>query len=81
MLPGENGAVTLVESKFTRTPQPAMAKPLLRLAAVFADRAARRGKVASCLVHRSGAATSPTRALAPGAEALTTQEFFERLPL
>lgn len=79
VVPGKGGSVRLVEAKATRTPHASMATPLLRLAAAFAAKPGPKGPVEACLVYRAGRAAAPTRALAAGASALTTAEFFATL--
>jgi predicted AAA+ superfamily ATPase len=70
------GGTTLVEAKFTRTPTPAMAVPMAKLFKMLRE----RGTVRAFVVHRAGASREPTRALSPGAQAITDREFFELLP-
>lgn len=66
--PRRGGGLSLVECKATRTPTPAMAAPLQRLAA--AARKRRRGSVRCFVVHQPRAGGASTRALTPGVEAL-----------
>ncbi|MEW6688983.1 MAG: ATP-binding protein [Pseudomonadota bacterium] len=65
----DGGALLLVEAKATRTPVPAMAAPLLRLARAV------RGREARCLiVHAEGAPTAAGGILAPGVRAVALGE-------
>src|SRR5439155_20842418 len=50
VVPGKGATTLLVEAKATRTPTPAMAKPMLALSAVLRDR--RPHRVDAVLVHR-----------------------------
>lgn len=81
VVPGRASSIALIEAKATRTPQAAMAGPLVRLAAAFAARGGPAGRLRSYLVHRSGTHDSMTRALAPGVIALPASQFFDLLPL
>ena len=76
MIPGKGGSATLIEAKSTRTPTPAMAAPLLKVAEAL--RARRRGDVHSYVVHRASSQTR-THALSPGVEAITDHELFAML--
>jgi predicted AAA+ superfamily ATPase len=71
VVPGESGAVRLIEAKASRTVTPDMAAPMRRLAAAFGTRRA----VQMQLIHRSPRAPARSRALAPGVQALTWEEF------
>jgi predicted AAA+ superfamily ATPase len=70
-----SGGVWMVECKASRTPQPAMAKPMEALRKSMGDRAP--GRLA--VVHRAASSGMPTRALAPGIEALPLADFVQAL--
>jgi hypothetical protein len=78
VVPGSAGSTTLVEAKLTRTPMPAMATSLKKVAEL--SRARGRGSVRAYLVHRGGGSGTATRALTPGVEAIAADEFFAMLP-
>lgn len=63
--PGANGSVDLIEVKWTRTPTPQMARPMLALLPRLAPRKAR-----GVLVHRGSPALPPDATLAPGVRAI-----------
>ncbi len=71
VVPGESGTVRLIEAKASRTVTPDMAAPMRRLAAAFGSRRAVRMQ----LIHRAPRAPARSRALAPGVQALTWEEF------
>lgn len=75
VVPGKGGSVALVECKTSRTPTPAMAAPMQRLAAAMSTKRAKGTKVAMHLVHRAPKTAAATRALAPGVEARSWQDF------
>ncbi len=77
LVPTRGSSTLVVEAKATHTPTPAMAKPMLDLAPAL--RARRGGDVRLVVVHRKGATTAATHALAPGADAITEAELFEVL--
>lgn len=77
VVPGRAGAITLIEAKASRTPRPADAAPLGRLAAAFEARGVAGTRLRRFLVHR-GRSTGTT-ALAPSVEALTLPELCARL--
>jgi len=79
VLPWRRGGVLLIEAKATRTPTPAMAAPLQRLAAVWTRKHERSPRPQSVLVHRPPRAGVETRALAPGARALAWRDFVGEL--
>ncbi len=79
VVPGKNGAVTLIECKATQTVTSAMAGSLLRLSDVISKRS-RTGKVTAMLVHReSKKSTTSTPAVAPGVRALSWGQFVSEL--
>ncbi|HUB81387.1 MAG TPA: ATP-binding protein [Bryobacteraceae bacterium] len=69
------GGVWMVESKASRTVQPAMARPMLSLREAMGSRPPRRLSV----VHRSSPSQPATRALAPGVDALPLEDFVRQL--
>ena len=72
VVPGANGSVTLVEAKASRTPVPAMAAGLSRLADAWRGHA--RGTVRQIVVHRPAQSAVASRALAPGVTAIPWDE-------
>ncbi len=70
LVPGPGGAITLVEAKASKTVDPGMTKSLRRLADAIRGRAIR-----SVIVHRKPARGAVYRAVAPGVEALSVEEF------
>jgi len=77
VVPGKNGSVILVECKTSRTPTPGMAVPMQRLAAAMKQKRRVATQVTMQLIHRAVKAGSVTRAIAPGVQALTWQEFLD----
>jgi predicted AAA+ superfamily ATPase len=74
VVPGKQGGVTLVEAKSSRSVNPAMAEPMLRLAAAWNKRAS-HGKLEMAVVHREGRSRPETTALAPGVRAIGVSDF------
>ena len=74
IVPGGGGAMRLLEVKATRTPTPAMAAPMQRLADARRKHSRARGAFEMLLVHRPARAGVRSHALAPGVEALPWQE-------
>lgn len=79
VVPGRAGGLRLVECKTSMTVAPAMAAPMQRLAAAAGRKRAKGARVDMVLVHQPPAAGSPTRALAPGVQALPWREFVASL--
>jgi len=77
VVPGRASELTLIEAKATRTPTPAMATSLTRLATAMKRH--HRGEIHSLVVHRRGTTDSPTRALSPGVSAITAEQLFASL--
>jgi predicted AAA+ superfamily ATPase len=75
LFPGGHGAGWMVECKASKTVQPAMAGPLGSLRRSMGDRTPVRLSV----VHRTSKTAPPTRALAPGIEALDVRAFVDDL--
>jgi hypothetical protein len=73
------GALRLVECKMTRTPTPAMAAPMQRLAEAIARKRGKETPVEVFLVHEAPKAGIQTSALAPGVRALPWRDFLEEL--
>jgi hypothetical protein len=63
-----------VECKASKTVHPSMAGPLGSLRRAIGDRSD-RAPVRSSVVHRASTTAPPTRALAPGIEALDVRAF------
>lgn len=70
LIPGHDGALTLAEVKYTRTPTPAMARPLQQLDAGRIARPVRR-----VLIYRRSRTRTPTGTIAPGVVCQTAEEF------
>ena len=75
LFPRRNGAVQFVECKASRTPAPAMAAPMLRLAVAYQQQRSSRAPLEMALVHRRSRNAAETRALAPGVQAIGWQDF------
>lgn len=75
IVPGSGGAMRMLEVKATRTPTPAMAAPMLRLAEARRKHTRTRGVIEMLVVHRPARVAVRSHALAPGVEALPWQEF------
>jgi len=73
VLPGPRGKLRLVEVKATRTPAPAMARPLQALGRTLGERAE------MWLVHRPSRMPAGTAALAPGVKAADLATFLQVL--
>jgi hypothetical protein len=65
----------MIECKASKTVQPAMAAPITSLRRSMGHRATARLAV----VHRTSAGAPPSRALAPGVEALDVRQFVDAL--
>ena len=79
LVPGRSGSIRLVECKATRTPTPAMAALMQRLAAALRNKRSRGTTVEMFLVHQRPKTPVATRAVAPGVQALAWQDFVSRL--
>jgi predicted AAA+ superfamily ATPase len=75
IVPAGGGAMRMIEVKATRTPMPAMAAPMQRLAQARRDHTRARSLVEMLVVQRAERAGVRSHALAPGVEALPWQEF------
>lgn len=73
-IPGPEGTLTLAEVKYTRTPTPAMAKPLGQLREPAGGRAFRR-----VLIYRASGSRALTPTVAPGVELATAEQFLTGL--
>jgi predicted AAA+ superfamily ATPase len=71
LFPAKHGGLSMVECKASKTAQPAMARPLEALRRAIG----KRMPVRSAVVHQKSSIAAPTRALAPGIEALDIDEF------
>ena len=78
VVPGQGGALSLVECKATRTPVPSMAARMIHLAQVARKSRGKRS-VDMVLVHQSAKSSSGTTALAPGVRALPWPDFVNSL--
>ena len=75
VIPGPGGSVRFVEVKAARTVTPGDAASMQRLAAAWKKRPGPKRRVTQVLVHRPPRSGTISRALAPGAQALSWQEF------
>jgi len=75
LFPNGKGRVWMVECKASKTVHPRMAGPLASLRGSMSD----RRPVRLTVVYRASAGAPPTRALAPGVEALDVQSFVREL--
>lgn len=78
LVPGRSGAVSLIECKAARTVTPFDALPMQRLAEALRKQG-RRARTQSHLVYQPAGIAAQTRALAPGVDAWSAQEFLQRL--
>lgn len=78
VMPAKDNKVRLIEAKASRTVTPGDAAPLRRLAATWGGQPGARGGVEQILVHQPARAGAVSRALVPGVQALTWQEFVTR---
>ena len=74
LVPRPNARFWAVEVKASKTVQSSMASPLTSLGRAAGARASRR-----VVVYRESRAQTQTSAIAPGVEALTTEQFFAQL--
>jgi uncharacterized protein len=79
VLPRQGGGLRLIEAKATRTPTPAMAAPMQRLAAAWNGSTSVRGRVEMILVHQPSLSITLSHALAPSVQALPWPEFISRI--
>ena len=75
IVPGESGGLRFIEVKTTATPTPDMAAPMMKLAKAWRGSGQPRGSLSMVLVHQSRKSGSPSRALAPGVQAMPWSEF------
>jgi predicted AAA+ superfamily ATPase len=68
VVPAPAGRVDLIEAKWTRTPTPQMAKPMVALLSRFGPR-----KVRGILVHRGSPSMAQEGTLAPGVRAMSVE--------
>lgn len=78
VLPRRGGGLRLVEAKATRTPTPAMAAPMSRLASAWRSSATARGAVEMFLVHQPSPSVVASSALLPSVKAVPWPEFLAR---
>lgn len=76
LVPGRNGALTLIECKATRSPFPAMASSLLKLKDDLIAKRPPRTKIEAVLLHRRST-RSTTRALLPGTQAMDIEHWLK----
>ena len=79
LVPGRQGALSLVECKATRTPAPSMAVPMQRLAQAMKKKRPRGGAIEMSVVYQPSHVAIPTTALAPGVHAVAWQAFIRTL--
>jgi hypothetical protein len=80
VVPGTGGGVRLIEAKASHTVTPDMAAPMQRLCEAFRRSSGARRKVEMSLVYRPPRTAFASRAVAPGVQALTWQEFVAEAP-
>ncbi|MCC6525797.1 MAG: hypothetical protein IT373_24330 [Polyangiaceae bacterium] len=73
-MPRPGGGLRLVEAKASRTVTPSMAEPMRRLGTAWRKQPGTRGEVEMLLVHEAPRTPVPSRAVAPGVQALSWQE-------
>ncbi len=71
----KGGAIRLIEAKATRTVTPNMSTPMRALGEAFRKRGGARRPLKMLLVHRPPRWLTDSRALAPGVQAFSWQEF------
>lgn len=79
LVPGKGGSVRLVEAKSTRTPQPNMAAPMLKLMKALEAKRPVKTPLEAFLVHRQPRQRHETTALAPGVKAVGADDFVRDL--
>ena len=77
--PAPGGRTRLVEAKASATVQPAMAQPLLRLAAALAGSESGSEPPEMFVVHEPSRTDAGTRAVAPGVTAIPWREFVSEI--
>jgi hypothetical protein len=75
VVPVRGGGIRLVEAKASATATPGMAAPMQRIASAWKMRSGDRGPVQIFVVHRAARTAHPSRALAPGVQAVPWNEF------
>jgi predicted AAA+ superfamily ATPase len=75
----DGGTATFIEAKATRSPQPNVVAPMIRLAKAWNDTAQIRKLTPSILVHRAARNAIDSSAIAPGCRAMTFEKFAEQL--
>jgi uncharacterized protein len=73
IIPGKNGAITLVETKASKTPKPDMTKPMQALAKAW-EQHPQKGSLRQLLVCRASASGTRSKAISPGAELVSWRE-------
>ncbi len=81
IVPGKGGSVRMIEAKATRTPQPGMATPMLKLKKALETKRAVKTPVECFLVHRQPKTKHESTVLAPGVKALGWEDFFSHAVL
>ena len=79
LMPGRAGALTLVECKAGKTVTPAMATPMLRLAATIRTKRPSATPLKMILVHRPSKLEAAGVTVAPGVQALPYHSFLNAL--
>ena len=79
LVPGKEASVALIEAKATRTATPEMTIPMQALAQAWRNRPGPTREVRCLLVHRPARRPIGSRAIAPGVEAMTWQDFLPTL--
>jgi predicted AAA+ superfamily ATPase len=81
IIPGKSGGMHFVEIKSTATPTPDMAAPMMKLAKAWKGGGQPRGSLSMVLVHQSRKNGAPSRALAPGVQAMPWTGFLSQMRL
>ncbi len=79
LVPGRGGSLALIECKAGRTVTPAMASSMLRVKDAFRRKRPPRGAVRMFLVHRPSKVGMPSRAVAPGVEAVALEDLLAEI--
>jgi uncharacterized protein len=79
IVPGKGGSVRMIEAKATRTPQPHMAAPMLKLKKALETKRSVKTPVECFLVHRQPRTRHESTALAPGVKAVGWEDFVKDL--
>jgi hypothetical protein len=79
VIPGKNGAMTLIEAKAARTAKPDMTLPMRKLMTSWKAHFGDKRPVRSLLVHRPARAASSSHAIAEGVEVCSWKDLASKL--